>query len=91
LLVVATIQAALAVVVAFTMTGSGTRLAAGHLRMDPTARLFLIVIDVIFLGIAGYVWGRSRAAPELRDTVARFAQLGLVFMAAANVSSSRTT
>lgn len=84
LLAAATIQAALAVIVAFTVKGEA-RLAWGYLRPDATARLFLVVIDVIFLGIAAYVWNRSRSEPTLRGVVSQFTWLSLAFMVAANV------
>lgn len=83
LLAGAALQAVAALVVAFTLQGSAT-FAGGFLVADATARLFLVVINVIFLGIAVYVWSRARVAPELRDTIARYASLSLVFMAAAN-------
>ena len=83
LLGVSAVQAAAAVALAFTVK-SNAPVAAGYLTTDATARLFLVVINVIFLGIAGYAWNRSRTAPELKDVIARFARLSLVFMGAAN-------
>lgn len=79
----AAIQAAVAVLVAFTMS-TGAVLAGGYVTVDATARLFLVMIDLIFLGIAGYVWTRSRTSPELLKAATRFAALSVVFMAAAN-------
>ena len=83
LLGVAAVQAAAAIALAFTVHSSAP-VAAGYLTTDATARLFLVVINVIFLGIAGYVWNRARTAPELEDVVSRFARLSLLFMGAAN-------
>jgi hydrogenase-4 component F len=83
LLGVSAVQAGAAISVAFTVTGSAP-LAEDYLTTDATARLFLVVINVIFLGIAGYVWNRSRTNPELKDVISRFARLSLVFMGAAN-------
>jgi hydrogenase-4 component F len=83
LLAVSAVQAAAAVGVAFTVHESAP-FAGGYLTTDATARLFLVVINVIFLGIAGYVWNRARTTPELVDVVSRFAGLSLVFMGAAN-------
>lgn len=71
-------------IVAFTVKGEA-RLAWGYLRPDATARLFLVVIDVIFLGIAAYVWNRWRSEPTLRGVVSQFTWLSLAFMVAANV------
>jgi hydrogenase-4 component F len=83
LLVVAGIQAILSVLVAFTVKTEG-RVAWGYLRPDSTARLFLVVINVIFFGIAAYVWNRARSEPALRIVVTQFSRLSLVFMLAAN-------
>jgi hydrogenase-4 component F len=83
LLGVAAIQAAAAIVIAFTVS-SGAPLGGGYLTTDATARLFLVVINVIFMGIAGYVWNRARTAPEMTDVVSQFARLSLLFMGAAN-------
>ncbi len=83
LLAVSAAQAAAALAVAFTVK-TGTSLAGGYLTTDATARLFLVVINLVFLGIAGYVWNRARTTPELADQVSRFARLSLVFMGAAN-------
>jgi hydrogenase-4 component F len=83
LLGVSAVQAAAALVVAFTVHDA-TPFAGGYLTTDPTARLFLVVINVIFLGIAGYVWNRARTTPELQDVISRFTRLSLVFMGAAN-------
>jgi len=85
LLVVATLQAALAIAAAVTVK-TESRIAWGYLRPDATARLFLVVTNVIFLGIASYVWGRARAEPSLRDEVRRFSRLSTLFMVAANVA-----
>jgi hydrogenase-4 component F len=79
----ALVQAAAACGVAFTFRGT-TKIASGFLVADATARLFLVVINVIFLGIAVYVWSRARANAELASEAARYARLSLVFMAAAN-------
>lgn len=77
------LQALAAIALVFTADGSAP-LAAKYLTTDATARLFLVVINVIFLGIAGYVWNRARTNPELVDDVSTFARLSLLFMGAAN-------
>ncbi len=59
-------------------------LGAPWVTTDATARLFLMLIDVIFLGIAGYVWNRVRTTPEIEHDIARIGRLALVFLAAAN-------
>ena len=45
----------------------------------------------IFLGIAVYVWNRARTTPELRDAVARFARLSLVFLRRGERGRARRT
>ncbi len=78
------LDAALAV----SMGGIGSERAFGgrmpYLTLDPTARLFLVLINVIFFGIAAFVWNRVRTVPKTRDGLGRFVSLALVFMAAAN-------
>jgi hydrogenase-4 component F len=59
-------------------------LAGGYLTADATARLFGVVVNVIFVGIAAYVWNRARTVPEAAAGAKRFARLSLLFMAAAN-------
>lgn len=58
--------------------------AGGHLRADATSRLFLAVINPIFVGVSVYVWYRVVTAPELRAGIARTVVLALVFLAACN-------
>jgi hydrogenase-4 component F len=59
-------------------------LLGGVFQVDATARLFLAVINPIFLGVSGYVWNRISTTPELRPGMRRFAGLALSFLAAAN-------
>jgi hydrogenase-4 component F len=58
----------------------------GYFVADATSRLFLLVINLVFVGIATYLWTRVRDTPELRDGIERFAVLALVFIAAANLA-----
>lgn len=55
------------------------------LCLDATSRLFLAVINPIFLGVSVHVWSRGPAAPSLLAGRGRFAALAIVFLAAANV------
>jgi hydrogenase-4 component F len=80
---IAAVQAILAVIFAFT-TRIGSTFARGYLTTDATSRLFLVVIDLVFLGIAAYVWHRARTVPRLREVATRFARFSLVFMIAAD-------
>jgi hydrogenase-4 component F len=59
-------------------------LLEGHLRVDATSRLFLALVNPIFLGVAAYVWNRAATAPELRARMGRVVASALVFLAASN-------
>ena len=62
------------------------RLLDGFLLIDATARLFLLLINSIFLGIASYVWYIIRTVPTMRKGIERLVLISLAFMAAANLS-----
>jgi hydrogenase-4 component F len=65
----------------------GTELSlARYLRLDPMSRLFLALINPIFLGISVYVASRVAATPELRVGLGRFVALALLFLGAANAA-----
>lgn len=55
---------------------------AGYVRIDATARLFLLLVNIVFLGVAVYAWSRVHAVPRLREGLWRFAVLVAAFMAA---------
>jgi hydrogenase-4 component F len=59
-------------------------LLGGFVRVDATSRLFLAVINPIFLGVSVYVWSRVSTTPVLRDGIDRFVWLALAFLGAAN-------
>jgi len=80
----AALQAGAAIAAAVALEDNAS-LAWGLLRADPTARLFVVLIDVIFLGIAAYVWNRARAEPALEQVVREFARMSTAFMVAANI------
>ncbi|HVK75706.1 MAG TPA: proton-conducting transporter membrane subunit [Kofleriaceae bacterium] len=82
LVAMATVTTALAFAVAIAPS-QGT-LLAGHLRADPTSRLFLAVIDPIFLGISVYVAYRVATTPRLRAGIDRIVALAALFLAACN-------
>lgn len=56
----------------------------GYFRVDATARLFLAVINPIFLGVSVYIQHRVAAAPVLRAQMGRFVWLAVTFLVAAN-------
>ncbi|HVJ91397.1 MAG TPA: hypothetical protein VM580_16455, partial [Labilithrix sp.] len=82
LLLTSVVQATAALVIAIRPAPTA-RLLGGFVTTDATSRLFLVLINLIFLGIAGYVWNRARPNPSLADSVSKFARLSLVFMGAA--------
>ena len=61
-------------------------LADGYLRADATSRLFVLMVNLVFLGVATYLWSRVRTSPELREGLGRFAGFALAFMAAADLA-----
>lgn len=58
----------------------------GAVRLDATARLFLAVVNPVYLGVAVYVRGRAAAAPALTPELWRFVAASLAFVAACNVT-----
>jgi hydrogenase-4 component F len=87
LAVVAAAGAALALAVAFAApAGAVARLAGGFLVVDATSRLFLLVVNLVFLGVAAYVWTRVRDTPELQDGVQRLVGFSLAFIVAADLA-----
>lgn len=58
----------------------------GYVVLDATARLFLMLVDAIFFGIATYIGGRVRAEPEGQQGLERFAFYALLFIAASNLA-----
>jgi hydrogenase-4 component F len=56
----------------------------GLLRVDATSRLFLAIINPIFLGISTYIWHRVRTTPALHDGIDRTVSLSLFFLASTN-------
>ncbi len=59
---------------------------AGYFVADATSRLFVLVVNLVFLGIATYLWTRVRDTPELQVGVERLAGFMLLFIAAANLA-----
>jgi hydrogenase-4 component F len=59
---------------------------AGYFVADATSRLFLLVVNLVFLGIATYLWTRVRDTPELQDGIERLAGFTLVFITASNLA-----
>jgi hydrogenase-4 component F len=57
---------------------------AGLVLVDATSRLFLAVVNPIFLGISSYVWHRVHTTPALREGIDRLVWLALLFLASTN-------
>jgi hydrogenase-4 component F len=85
-LLVAATGTALGAWMAFSPAAPSGPLWHDFLAVDPTARLFVLLINLIFLGVVGHVWSRVREVPELQLGIERFIALALTFLAAANLS-----
>src|SRR5689334_15096243 len=68
------------------MTSSRELWLWGYVRLDATSRLFVALINPIFLGVSWYVAGRLTATPALHSGFGRFAGLALTFLGAANAA-----
>ncbi len=87
LLLVATADAGLAAVFALGAPPEQVVVfGGGYFVADATARLFLLVVNLVFVGIATYLWTRVRDTPELREGIERLAAFALAFIAAANLA-----
>jgi len=87
LLVVGAVAVALALYLAFASPAGDTVVfAGGYFVLDATSRLFLAVVNLVFLGIATYLWTRVRDTPELSEGIERLTGFSLVFIAAANLA-----
>jgi len=58
----------------------------GYLIADATSRLFLLVVNLVFVGIATYLWTRVGDTPELREGIERLAAFALAFIAASDLA-----
>ena len=83
LVAVAAISAAIALAVAVLPPDQPVSLS-GLVRVDAISRLFLAVINTIFLGVSVYVFHRVHTTPVLRSGIGRFVALALAFLAASN-------
>jgi hydrogenase-4 component F len=84
---VAVVDLALAAFFALaTSAGDVMVFAGGYFVADATSRLFLLVVNLVFLGIATYLWTRVRDTPELRDGIERFSGFALIFITASNLA-----
>jgi hydrogenase-4 component F len=58
----------------------------GFFVVDATSRLFLLLINLIFFGIATYVWTRVRTDRRLEQDIARYVGFALAFIGACNLA-----
>jgi hydrogenase-4 component F len=87
LVVVAILDAALALGLAFaTPAASIAVVADGFFVVDATSRLFGLVVNLVFLGVASYIWTRVRDTPELQENIERLVLFALAFIVAANLA-----
>lgn len=61
--------------------------AQGYFVLDATSMLFLLVINVVFLGISVYMWSRIRTSAVLARTIGSRAPLSFAFMVAMNLGT----
>ena len=54
--------------------------------VDAMSRLFLLVINLVFFGVAAYIASRVRAEPSLRGALFRYAGFALVFLIACDLA-----
>lgn len=52
----------------------------GFFLVDATARLFLAVVALVFLGVSTYLFSRVRAEPRLRPQLGSYATFALLFL-----------
>ncbi len=84
---VALMDAVVASMVAFGIdTPAPLYVADNYLVIDATSRLFLALINLLFLGIATYVRTRVWTVPQLERGMDKFVALTLVFIAAGNLA-----
>jgi hydrogenase-4 component F len=60
--------------------------ARGHALVDPTSRLFLLLVDLLFLGVATYIWSRVRSEPKLQAGIGRYGAFAIAFVVASNLA-----
>ncbi len=83
---VAATNTALGAWLAFAAHAPSGRFWHGYVAVDPTSRLFVLLVNLIFLGVGGHVWSRVREFPELAEGIERVVALALSFLAAANLA-----
>jgi hydrogenase-4 component F len=89
LLAITILGAALSAWLALSAPGPASLvLLSGWVLLDATSRLFLLLINLVFLGIATYIWTRVRAEPELSQGIDRYIGFLLVFLVASNLAVS---
>ncbi|MCE9578669.1 MAG: hypothetical protein K8W52_36425 [Deltaproteobacteria bacterium] len=85
--VAAMVEVAIAALISFEVIPGVELAAAGDaLTTDATARLFLLVIDAIFLGITMSAWLRRRVNQGVPDRGALDGLFAIVFLVAANLA-----
>lgn len=62
------------------------RLLDNFVVIDPTAQLFLLLVNALFGGIAVHIFNRTRAAPDLVAQIHQLIRCALLFIAAVNLA-----
>jgi hydrogenase-4 component F len=84
---VALLNLAVALIIALGVPSAASpTFVEGFFVADATSRLFLLLVNCVFLGIATYVWTRTRADPELLKGIERYVGFSLAFIAASNLA-----
>jgi hydrogenase-4 component F len=86
MVVSAVLAASVAAVLAWRGPAASITILEGYVRVDATARLFVLLVNMVFVGVAVYVWSRVQSVLALREGIGRFVALVLIFMAAANAA-----
>jgi hydrogenase-4 component F len=87
LVLIAVSNAAVSAWLAVSMAPDATAvMLEGFFIIDATSRLFLLLVNLVVLGIATYIWSRVRAEPALRDGIERYVGFTLAFVAAGNLA-----
>jgi hydrogenase-4 component F len=65
---------------------SASYFAGSYFVLDPTSLLFLLLVNLVFVGVAVYMMSRVRAEPALEEQMPLMAGLSLAFMACMNMA-----
>lgn len=61
-------------------------MTGGFFAVDDSARLFLLLVNAVYLGVAVHVWSRAHADEAFRTGISRYAGFSIAFIAASNLA-----